>query len=65
MTVAPAILRYLPERSGRVTAAVVAGARSRRAQLKLVDFPGADHHVRLDDPGGFTAPASAWLGHAA
>ena len=29
---------------------------------RLVEVPGADHHVTLDNPGGFADAVNAWLG---
>jgi pimeloyl-ACP methyl ester carboxylesterase len=48
-------------RSERITPAIVADAKSRCAQLELVEVPGADHHVTLDNPGGFVAAVNDWL----
>jgi pimeloyl-ACP methyl ester carboxylesterase len=39
-----------------------ADAKSRCPQVDLVDIPGADHHVTLDNPGGFVDAVNAWLG---
>lgn len=50
-------------RSERITPAIVADAKSRCLRLDLVEVPGADHHVTLDNPGGFVDAVSAWLGH--
>ena len=48
-------------RSERITPAIVADAKSRCPQVDLVEVPGADHHVTLDNPGGFVDTVSAWL----
>ena len=50
-------------RSERITPQIAADAKSRCPHLELVEVPGADHHVTLDNPGGFVAAVSAWLGH--
>jgi pimeloyl-ACP methyl ester carboxylesterase len=50
-------------RSHRITPAIVADAKSRCPQVDLVEVPGADHHVTLDNPGGFVAAVNGWLGH--
>ena len=50
-------------RSDRVTPAIVADAKSRCPQVHLVEVPGADHHVTLDNPDGFVDTVNAWLGH--
>jgi pimeloyl-ACP methyl ester carboxylesterase len=49
-------------RSDRITPAIVADAKSRCPQVELVEVPGADHHVTLDNPGGFADAVNAWLG---
>ena len=51
-------------RSERITPAIAADAKSRCPHLDLVEVPGADHHVTLDNPGGFVDAVNAWLGHA-
>jgi len=48
-------------RSERITPAIVADAKSRCPQIDLVEVPGADHHVTLDNPGGFVEAVNAWL----
>lgn len=50
-------------RSDRITPAIVADAKSRCPQVDLVEVPGADHHVTLDNPGGCIDAVNAWLGH--
>jgi pimeloyl-ACP methyl ester carboxylesterase len=50
-------------RSDRITPAIVVDAKSRCPQVDLVEVPGADHHVTLDNPGGFVDAVNAWLGH--
>src|SRR5262249_54964355 len=52
-------------RSDRITPAIVADAKSRSAHVDLVEVPDADHHVTLDNPGGFIAAVNAWLRGAA
>ena len=49
-------------RSDRITPAIVAGAKSRCPQVDWVEVPGADHHVTLDNPGGFVEAVNEWLG---
>jgi pimeloyl-ACP methyl ester carboxylesterase len=48
-------------RSDRITPAIVADAQARGARVDLVEVPGADHHVTLDNPGGFVTAVNAWL----
>ena len=48
-------------RSDRITPAIVADAKSRCPLVDLVEVPGADHHVTLDNPGGFVEAVNAWL----
>jgi pimeloyl-ACP methyl ester carboxylesterase len=48
-------------RSERITPQIVADAKSRCPHVELVEVPGADHHVTLDNPGGFVAAVNAWL----
>jgi pimeloyl-ACP methyl ester carboxylesterase len=48
-------------RSERITPQIVADAKSRCPHLGLVEVPGADHHVTLDNPAGFVEAVSAWL----
>jgi pimeloyl-ACP methyl ester carboxylesterase len=49
-------------RSNRITPAIVADARSRCPHVELTEVPGADHHVTLDNPGGFIDAVNGWLG---
>jgi pimeloyl-ACP methyl ester carboxylesterase len=49
-------------RSDRITPQIVADAKSRCAHVELVEVPGADHHVTLDNPDGFVDAVNAWLG---
>ncbi len=49
-------------RSERITPSIVADARTRWPHVDLVEVPGADHHVTLENPGGFVAAVRAWLG---
>ena len=49
-------------RSDRITPAIAADVKSRCPHVDLVEVPGADHHVTLDNPGGFVAAVNAWLG---
>ena len=48
-------------RSDRITPAIVADAKSRCPHVDLVEVPGADHHVTLDNPGGFVEAVNGWL----
>jgi pimeloyl-ACP methyl ester carboxylesterase len=48
--------------SDRITPQIVADAKSRCAHVELVEVPGADHHVTLDNPDGFVDAVNAWLG---
>jgi pimeloyl-ACP methyl ester carboxylesterase len=48
-------------RSDRITPAIVADAKSRCPQVDWVEVPGADHHVTLDNPGGFVDAVNGWL----
>ena len=50
-------------RSERITPQIVADAKSRCAHVNLLEVPGADHHVTLDNPGGFVAAVTTWLGN--
>ena len=50
-------------RSDRITPEIVADAKSRCPKVDLVEVPGADHHVTLDNPGGFVDAVNGWLGH--
>jgi pimeloyl-ACP methyl ester carboxylesterase len=49
-------------RSGRITPEIVADAKYRCPHLDLVEVPAADHHVTLDNPGGFVEAVNDWLG---
>jgi len=48
-------------RSDRITPAIVAEAKARCPHVTLAEVPGADHHVTLDNPGGFMDAVNAWL----
>ena len=52
-------------RSDRITPEIVADARARCPHLYLVEIPGADHHVTLDNPGGFVDAVNDWLSKTA
>ena len=47
--------------SNRVTPEIYADIKSRAAQVELVEVPGSEHHVTLDNPGGLVAAAKAFL----
>jgi pimeloyl-ACP methyl ester carboxylesterase len=49
-------------RSDRISPQIVADAKARCPHVELVEVAGADHHVTLDNPGGFVAAVNAWLG---
>lgn len=57
------VLLVKGSRSDRITPEIAADAKSRCSQVDLVEVPGADHHVTLDNPGGFVDAVNAWLGH--
>jgi pimeloyl-ACP methyl ester carboxylesterase len=48
--------------SDRITPDIVIEAKARCPQVDLVEVPGADHHVTLDNPGGFVDAVNGWLG---
>ena len=48
-------------RSERITPAIVADVKTRAPHVELVEVPGADHHVTLDNPDGFVTAVNAWL----
>jgi pimeloyl-ACP methyl ester carboxylesterase len=48
-------------RSDRITPEIVKDAKARCRQLELVEVPGADHHVTLDNPHGFVEAVRGWL----
>ena len=48
-------------RSDRITPAIVTDVKSRSSRVDLVEVPGADHHVTLDNPEGFVTAVNAWL----
>ncbi len=50
-------------RSDRITPEIIADAKARCPHVDLVEVPGADHHVTLDNPGGFVDVVNGWLGH--
>ena len=49
--------------SDRITPEIVADAKSRCPHIDVVEVPGADHHVTLDNPSGFVTAVNAWLAH--
>ena len=49
------------DRSARITAEVFADVKSRCPQAALVEVADSDHHVTLDNPGGFVHAVGAWL----
>ena len=50
-------------RSARITPEIVADVKARCPHVDLVEVPGADHHVTLDNPDGFVSAVNGWLGH--
>jgi len=48
-------------RSQRLSPQVYAEVRSRCPQVELVEVPDCDHHVMLDNPGGFVRAVNAFL----
>lgn len=47
--------------SARMTPEAIAEVRSRAPQTTLTVVPGADHHITLDNPGGFIRAAREFL----
>jgi pimeloyl-ACP methyl ester carboxylesterase len=60
----PALLMKA-ERNDRITPQVIAELRSRAPQLKVAVVPDADHHITLDNPGGFIRVAREFLAEIA
>lgn len=56
----PALL-VKAERSARISPEVFAEVKARCPQAELVEVAGADHHVTLDNPGGFVRAVRAFL----
>ena len=50
--------------SDRITPEIIAEAKTRCAHVDVVEVPGANHHVTLDNPTGFVEAVNGWLGHA-
>ena len=50
--------------SDRITPEIIAEAKTRCAHVDVVEVPGANHHVTLDNPTGFVEAVNSWLGHA-
>lgn len=50
--------------SDRITPEIIAEAKARCPHVDVVEVPGADHHVTLDNPSGFVEAVNGWLGHA-
>ena len=48
-------------RSGRINPEIVADAKARCPHLELAEVPDSDHHVTLDNPGGFVRAVRAFL----
>jgi pimeloyl-ACP methyl ester carboxylesterase len=49
------------EHSSRVNAEILAQVKARSPQVELVEVPNSDHHITLDNPGGFVNAVRAWL----
>jgi pimeloyl-ACP methyl ester carboxylesterase len=49
------------EHSSRVNAEILAQVKARSPQVELVEVPNSDHHITLDNPGGFADAVRAWL----
>jgi pimeloyl-ACP methyl ester carboxylesterase len=52
------------ERSQRISPAIFAEVKSRCPQIEFAEVAGADHHVTLDNPTGFTQAVNAFLAKA-
>jgi len=48
-------------RSQRITPEIVAEVQKRAPQVEFAEVEGADHHVTLDNPAGFTRVVNAFL----
>jgi len=48
-------------RSARITPEIVAEVQKRAPQVEFAEVEGADHHVTLDNPAGFTQVVNAFL----
>ncbi len=49
------------ERSPRITPEIFAEVKNRCPQAEVAEVAGADHHVTLDNPAGFTRAVNAFL----
>jgi pimeloyl-ACP methyl ester carboxylesterase len=49
------------ERSPRITPEIFAEVKKRCPQIEFAEVAGADHHVTLDNPAGFTHAVNAFL----
>jgi pimeloyl-ACP methyl ester carboxylesterase len=47
--------------SQRITPEILAAVKARAPQTEFVEVPGCDHHVMLDNPGGFVAAVRPFL----
>jgi pimeloyl-ACP methyl ester carboxylesterase len=52
------------EYSSRVNAEILAEVKARSPRVELVEVPNSDHHITLDNPGGFVDAVTAWLARA-
>ena len=48
-------------RSTRITPEIIAEVQKRAPQVEFAEVAGADHHVTLDNPAGFTQAVNAFL----
>jgi pimeloyl-ACP methyl ester carboxylesterase len=49
------------ERSNRLGPEVLAMVKARAPQVELIEVPDADHHIMLDNPGGFLTAVRGFL----
>jgi pimeloyl-ACP methyl ester carboxylesterase len=50
------------ERSQRISPPVFAEVKARCPQVEMIEIPGSDHHVTLDNPSGFVRAVREFLG---
>jgi pimeloyl-ACP methyl ester carboxylesterase len=49
------------ERSNRLGPEVLGMVKARAPQVELIEVPDADHHIMLDNPGGFLTAVRGFL----
>jgi pimeloyl-ACP methyl ester carboxylesterase len=49
------------ELSSRVNADILTQVKARSPHVELVEVPKSDHHITLDNPGGFVEGVKGWL----